>query len=280
MTSLTEIESGLIKKTREAMTELGIPDNESDTIFMPKTKEFHEITGITQEEILEIEIYPMLNEGPRDERLHPPRVAIIGTCISKQMGFNEEARIINFVINCAHDGGKLKIQNLYPEKNPFAQDTEKYWNYMDNFKKKHLAPENIPVHWGLMLAAAIESTHRHQKGTYRNNPYPKKLLFPRTKESDYLSKLTAVPDFLDAISSRPSKYTERYTSSDEIMSIAMKEYGELKINYRGKLFPKVDLSGRELIMELHKNGFVAREKPANMSERDFRMNPFVGLEIK
>ncbi len=280
MNSLTPIEQGLVKKTREAMTTLGIPDEESGKIYMAQTREFQEIVGITQEEILGVEIYPMINEGPQGERLHPPRVAIIGTCISRQVGFNEEARIINFVANCAHDSGKLKIQDLYPEKNPFTPDTEKYWNYMDNFKKKHLAPENIPTHWGLMLAATIESTHRHQRGTNHNSPYPKRLLFPRTKESDYLSKLTAIPDFLDAISTRPSKGTDRYATPEEVMTIAMKEYGELRINYNGKIFPKIDICGRELINELQKEGFVARERPSNLSEIDFRMNPFVGLEIK
>ena len=285
MIRLTDSENGLIQTACEAMDVLGIHDAAAKEVYFPHREEFSELLSITHQEVLNADIYPMLYKGPTNERGHPTRVAIMGMCISKLLEFDQDARIAAYLLGVSHDDGKLKMKdedgnNIYPENNPYLPGSRKYLKYIEQFKQGHVAWENIPKHWGMMNALAAYGSHRHQSGTCQNKPYPKKLVLPQTAESLFLSKLLAVPDFTDAVSSRPCKFTGKYHSPEEIVSLAEKEYGEMRIFYDGDLFPKTDINGRELIQELHRTRFAGREKPVNISERDFRMNPFVDLEIK
>lgn len=275
--SFNAVEEGLVKKSYEAMNILNIP-NEESTIgpYSPQSNDFLFLIGINQEEIYNIDIKRMMEECPQNEVGHSTRVALIGMEITKLLEFGQDARITNWILDLSHDEAKLKLKKYYPENIPYKKGSKMYDRCLGKFMRGHVAAKNISLEWGSkMIASAIEQHHKHQQ-----NSYPSRLRFPNTEESYFLSEITAVPDFLDAISSRPSKNTGQYTSPEEIMTIAMKEYAELRIKYSGNLFPKVDISGRELITELQKTGFVARERPANISEGDFRMNPFIGLEIK
>jgi len=282
---LTDAEKGLVAKACEAMETLGTPDDLSDQTYIPQKPEFGEMINLTQQELLFTDINPMLYHGPLNERGHPTRVMIMGTCISRILGFDQDARIAECVLGAAHDGGKLKGKDnegnkYYPEDNPHPINSKRYIEYLEIFKKGHVAFENIPKYWGEMIASSIEQSHTHQNGKYLNEPYPVKLILPSTPESFFLSQTLAITDFLDAITSRPCKFTGKYHSSDEVIAMALKEYGDMRLTYKGDLFPKTDINGRELIYELHRVGFAGREKPTNMLEEYFRMNPFEGIEIK
>lgn len=258
-----------------------IPDSTTDEgPYMPREEGFQELTGITQEEVWDVDISPMLEEGPQTEIAHPIRVAILGLPISNMLDFRNDERVEYFVTGTAHDLGKLKVANYYPEKNPYRRGSKKHFRFIEKFKLGHVDPKNIAKHWGMRVASAIEGTHFYQNGTYLNRPYPQSLLLPRTPESELLSKIVAIPDFIDALASRPCKKTGNYRNAEEVVDLTMKEYGDLIINYRGNIYTKVDTCGREIIQELHKRGFIGGLKPENISEEDFRMNPFRGLEIK
>jgi len=280
MEQLTDIEKGLVAKALEAMDALKIPDNFSGEKYIPRKREFLEMIGITQEEILDTDIYPMFYEGPNNERGHSIRVAIMGMCISKFLRFNKDARVANYILGVSHDDGKLKVKEFYPENNPYTPKSKKHYEYIEQFKRGHVALENIPMHWGTMNASAIESSHRHQRGNFRTGPYPEKLALPQTIESLFLSQILAVPDFLDAVASRPCRITGKYPSPKEIISITLKEYGNMKIIYDGDLFPKTNIKGEELIYKLQRAGFAGKERPGNISVEDFRMNPFNEIKIR
>jgi len=273
---ITDVEKGLVKKASETMAVLGIPEElGSDTQYFPNKGLFNFLTGISQEEIFEVDIEPMLLKGPVAEIGHSIRVAIIGNEISRILGFEQDSRIANFLMGLIHDEGKLKNRRYYPENNHYKKGSKIYCQYLTHFKYGHVDIENLPRQWEDMLASAVEQHHIHQK-----EAYPKKLVLPSTAESYFLSKLLAIPDYLDSRASRPSIETGEYNTPSEVISLCLKEYGNMKINYRGSTFPSVDINGRELIQELQKTNFIGREKPTNMSSEDFRMNPFVGLEIK
>ncbi len=279
MGSFGSVEEGLVKKSYEAMDILNIPNKEEiEGPYFPQQTGFLFLTGISQDELYSTSIKRMMEECPTNEIGHSVRVAIIGTGISKILNFEQDARIANWILGLIHDEGKLKLKKYYPEeiiqRHP-DKESQRYNQELKIYMRGHVSPENIPLEWGEMLASASEQHHRYQQNTY-----PKKLLLPATKESRLLSKILAPADFLDAISSRPSKTSEEYRSTQEIMDLTLSEYGNLRIKYNGSLFPKIDISGRELITELHKAKFIARERPADISEEDFRMNPFVGLKIE
>jgi len=276
-----ESDKGLVNEISDAMGSIPIPSSTNDEdSYMPHKDEFRELVGLTQEEVLDMDVFPLLEDCPNGEEGHSIRVAIIGLAISKMLSFDQDERIEYFLTGTAHDLGKLKVTKYYPEKNPYRFESQDYLNFLEIFKHSHVDPKNIPFHWGTRVASAIEGTHFYQKGNCNNGPYPKKLVLPRTPESELLSKLIAIPDFIDAISSRPSKTTGVYRSPDEIIDLTMREYGDLKINYSGNIYTNVDVYGREIIQELQITNFICREKPANMLKEDFRMNPFIGLEIK
>lgn len=280
MYSLNDIEKGLVKKACEAMAILGIPSREDNKTYFPEHEEFKEFAGITQEEILAVDIYPMIHESPIEEKGDTIRVPIKTLGISRILGFDQDSSIASWIVGVAHDEGKLKLKKYYPENNRYILNTRRYFYYLEKLKRGHVSVENIPQHWGKLVAAAVESTHIHQKITDRDKPYPKKLILPRTKESNLLSQFVAISDSEDTFASQPDILTNKYLSSDEIMDGTLKEYGDLRIKYNGKLFPKIDISGRELIIELQKRGYIARERPANVREEDFRMNPFYDFKLE
>lgn len=276
-----ESEKGLINEIRYAMSNIPIPSSANDEgSYMPRRDEFYKFVGLTQEEVLDVDIFPLLENCPKGEEGHSIRVAIIGLAISRMLSFDQDERIEYFLTGTSHDLGKLKVTKYYPEKNPYTFMSQDYLKFLEMFKQGHVNPKNIPTHWGARVASAIEGTHFYQKGNCNNGPYPKKLVLPRTPESELLSKLIAIPDFIDAISSRPDKITGISRSPEEIIDLTMKEYGDLKINYNGNIYTKVDLCGREVIQELQRTEFIGREKPERVSREEFRMNPFIGLEIK
>lgn len=273
---ITEIEKGLVKKASETMHVLGIPEElGSDTQYFPKEGIFNFLTGISQEEIFEVDIEPMLLKGPAAEIGHSIRVAIIGNEISRILGFEQDSRVANFLMGLIHDEGKLKNRRYYPENNHYKKGSKIYCQYLTYFKHGHVDLKNLPRQWEDMLASAVEQHHTHQK-----EAYPEKLSLPRTAESYFLSKLLAIPDYLDSRASRLSIETGKYNTPSEVPSLCLEEYGNMRINYSGPAFPSIDINGKEIIQELQKTRFIGREKPENISEEDFRMNPFKGLEIK
>jgi len=276
--SFDSVEEGLVKKSYEVMDMLNIPNEEEiEGPYFSKANEFLFLTGISQREIYNTSIKRMMEECPANEIGHSIRVALIGTSISKILNFGQDARITNWILGLIHDEGKLKLKKYYPEEivHLHPKGSEKYNQELKKYMRGHVSPENISREWEAILASAAEQHHRYQQ-----NSYPKKLLLPATKESRLLSKILAPADFLDAISSRPSKTSEEYRSPQEIIDMTLSEYGNLIIKYNGRFFPKIDISGKELITELHKAKFIARERPSDISEEDFRMNPFVGLKIE
>lgn len=279
--SCSEVEKSLEKIALVAMENLGIFDAmKGGEPYMPEKEEYLKLAGLTQEEIYDIDIKPMLEESPVAERGHPIRVAIIEMPITRLLNFGQDARIEQYLVGTAHDLGKLKVKKYYPENNPYRRGSKSYLDYIEKFKLGHIAPENIPTHWGMRIASAIEQSHIHQKLKTGCGPYPAKICLPITEESTLQSKLVAIPDFLDGVTSRPDRVTGAYLLPSESIGKVMEEYGDLRIKYNGNLFPKVDISGAEIIQELQRAGFAGREKPAKVREEDFRMNPFVGLEIK
>jgi hypothetical protein len=71
----------------------------------------------------------------------------------------------------------------------------------------------------------------------------------QTIETDYLSKLLGIIDFYDAahrVNTRNSEIPKKLTQS-EIKKILLEEYGNLKIKYSGKEFPKIDMEGENFI---------------------------------
>jgi hypothetical protein len=278
---LREFDKELVQELKAAMTAIQIPDNaRGKDPYIPRREEFSELIGLTQEEILDSDIYPLIKYCPNGEEGHSIRVALRGMPVSHMLGFDPDERVEYFLTGTAHDLGKLKVQDYYPEKNPHIIKSEDYFRFLDRFKHGHVNLNNIPYNWGIRVASAIEGTHFYQNGTSNNGAYPRELVLPQTPESILLSKLIAIPDFIDAVSSRPCKKTGKYFASDEIVDLTIREYGNLRINYRGNIYTKVDTSGKEIIQELQKRGFIGREKPINISEAEFRMNPLRGLEIK
>jgi hypothetical protein len=234
------------------------------------------LAGVEQREIYEVNIKRMLEECPMEEGGHSLRVALRGMEISNLLGFKQDARITNWILGLIHDEAKLKLKEYYPENIPYDnKESKEYKQHLKVFMRGHVDAKNICLEWGNMLSSAAEQHHKYQE-----RKYPAKLKLPVTKESRLLSKILAPSDFLDAVSSRPCKLTGKYHSPDEIIDLTLKEYGNLRIKYNGELFPKIDINGAELIYELQKRGFAGRERPENISEENFRMNPFVGLEVK
>jgi len=226
----------VVDDIRDVMNNLGIRRNSIPAITS------NNIDFLGQDHILTHDVIPMMEDGPQFERGHSARVAEYGTLISDTLGFGPREKILKFLADIAHDRGKLKFRDCYSElrTNPAARE---------RMKSGHVAPENIALEYGPIVASAIEQHHRHQKTL--SSPYPEHLRLRQTPESLLLSQLIAIPDSWDALTSRPSVRTGTMRTYDEAVGLLMQEYADMRVKYDGSMFPTIDSIGEEII-----NGFL------------------------
>jgi len=221
----------IVENLRETMTEIGIRKDSATS------KLSHDLGWVTQDYILTHDVIPIIEEGPQTERGHSARVAEYGVVLSDILRFGKQEKILKFLADISHDRGKLKFKDCYAR----LDDRE----VLDRMRRGHVLPQNIPLEYGPIVASAIEQHHEHQR--IFSAPYPKHLRFPQTPESFFLSQLIAIPDFWDALTSRPCKKTGNLHTYSEATDLFVQEYADMKIQYNGSLFPRVNTTGKVIV---------------------------------
>lgn len=275
--SVVSSHRGLVLKVIEAMDALGIPKDPRGKPLKVR-EEFREIGWVNQEYVLNSVVYPTLLYGPRNEKGHAMRVALRGMQVSNLLGFENDARALEFIGDLYHDIGKLSLRPIYPEYNSAKKDPKKFEAAMRMLKLGHVSPEKICSEYGPVIASKIEQHHRHQH--FYSEPYPAELSLETTPLSIASSKILALKDCEEALTNRPCMQTHRLHTPEEVIEGLMNEYGEMRIEYEGNSLPRLSMRGEDLIFLQERMGIIGRKRPANVSEEDFRINPFVGIKIK
>lgn len=272
--SLSKAELDLLKIVFDKMDSLGIPKSIEQGNLVKYTESSLEfLNKLNQEEVYQKGIERMLLGCPRNEEGHSLRVALRGVAISEILELGIEGVISTFIGGIYHDIGKLNLKEYYPEKNPFKKKSRAYFQFINKFKYGHVSYENITKEMGSFISSIIEQHHRYQNGRY-----PKRLKFEKTPESYLLSKILAISDGIDAITSRPLREVKkRRASPEESLEIACADYGKIRLNYKGNILSKVDTNGREIISELRRRELIGRKKPLHIEEDYFRINPFIEM---
>lgn len=262
---------GLLDKFRDAMDSLEIPCRPEDCATVRRPNDFRNLNWVNQTNIFSNDVLPMLTHGPRAEYGHNIRVSLYGLAISDILKFGKDAAVLKWVTDVSHDEGKLAFRDCYDlaKFDPVARE---------RIKLGHVYHKHISTIYGIPSASAKEQHHMHQQ-TVSPYPNPNNLHFSKTPESFVLSQLLAIPDFYDAVFSRPDMNTGFYISGDEAVKKTDREYGPMKISYNGKMFPEINTTGRDLLEDLLDRGIIGRNAQCEQSAYVLRVNPFIDFEI-
>jgi len=222
---------GSLEELRGVMSYLGVSNGGAGN---PGGK----LENLTQGYVLLTDVLPMLEHGPVLERGHPIRVAMLGVGISINLGFDRNACLLKLLTDISHDRGKLKFRNFYElaPRDIVARNKIRFG---------HIAPENIPMEYGPHVACGIERHHSLQGIV--SPPYPAKPSLPATEEGILLAQLNAIPDLWDALTTRPSMENGKMRSLGEAIDLLTSVYGEMRIKYDGRVFPKINIVGKKII---------------------------------
>ena len=265
LTSQQRFSEELSKRVEEGMIYLGLPSySEIKDRGAKKNSLWSHIQHGSQEDVNFFIRNHMLDLAD-----HTSRVTLDAISIGDFLGMNTpkyQEMFESFVYSAGtHDRGKLRpeLRDINEKKTNFTlDDMEKMRNHLGWFIG------------GNMLTNSITALHHSwQKNGYSvDEEWFRRGMLQRTPEAEVLSKLLAVDDFHDAVSTRTNTRNyavPRLPTKEEAKQLLISEYGQLPIVYQGEKLPKLDMSGEELICSFYKEGIFGRKNPINPYPRPY-----------
>lgn len=206
---------------------------------------------------------------------HMMRTGLYSILLMDHAGIkNKEWRQNMFIAYLWHDDGKAILEgssdNLPININkPF---TEKEMEIM----KLHVESEQLGDLFNPTIKSIVARHHFYRK----HSPYPKNPWGEETPEVKYAAQRLGIFDSSDAAATRLNNKTKltlidkllqrKFQSQKLIKEHLLEEYGDLKLDYQGDIFPHVKQTGEQFIEEMYSTGIFGSEN---------RLNPFENLEF-